>query len=131
MRSSSRRFRRRSSPSRPANREARKPSVLREPRGFGKSLPLPSCRSAPPTPTPHSSPILRTPPGHQGDIVLLFPVLTGKIDELGEEEIDQRRFARAVSSYQPLQPREAEHLVVRVVRLNQPVAVKEDALAPI
>jgi hypothetical protein len=25
---------------------------------------------------------------HQGDIVLLFPILTGEVDELGEEEVD-------------------------------------------
>src|SRR5829696_7088111 len=68
---------------------------------------------------------------HQGDIVLLFPILTGEVGELGKEEVDQRRFARAVSPYQALQPREAEHIAMRVVRLDQPVAVKEDALAPL
>src|SRR5215204_4993611 len=68
---------------------------------------------------------------HQGDIVLLFPILTGEVGELGKEEVDQRRFARAVSPYQALQPREAEHIAMRVVRLDQPDAVKEDALAPL
>src|ERR671914_313173 len=156
-------------PSGPANRAARKPGVLREPRGSGRR-PYWQAAEALPT-TSHSSPdtsqtsrsvvlsaryisrrpppirrVMFTSPGtvhqaplrffrslqvHQGDIVLLFPILTGEVGELGEEEVDQRRFVRVVRPYQALQPREAEHLVVRVVRLNQPVAVKQDALAPL
>jgi hypothetical protein len=69
-----------------------------------------------------SSLFSRSRQGHQSDVVLLLPVLTGEAGEFGEEEVDQGRPTRAVSPYQVLQPGEAEHLAVQVVGLYQTVA---------
>src|SRR3712207_3165774 len=75
------------------------------------------------------SQLLRSLQGHQRDVVLLLPVLAGEAGELGEEEADQRRAPRAVGPHQALQPREAEHLAPLIVRLDETVAVEQDALA--
>src|SRR5215210_1820616 len=74
------------------------------------------------------SQLLRSLESDQRDVVLLLPVLAGEAGELGEEEADQRRAARAVSPYQALQPGEAEHLTLRIVRLDEAVAVEQEVI---
>src|SRR5215217_5552225 len=100
------------------NRPSTKPAI---PRCYGKRQ-KPSNRL-------RGSRVCRSLQTHQGDVVLLLPSLSCEASELREEKLDQRSSpSNALSPYQALKPREAEHFMVRVVRLDQPVAVEEDPL---
>ena len=66
--------------------------------------------------------------GDQGDVVLLLPVRPGEPIELAQEELDELRAAGA-SVHEFRQPREAEHLALGIVGLDQAVAVQQHGVA--
>ncbi len=64
----------------------------------------------------------------QGDVVLLIPAPADEPVELVEQVVDQVA-ARPLDGHQLLEPGEAEHGAGRIVRLDEPVAIEQDALA--
>src|SRR5919198_5738576 len=78
-------------------------------------------------PLPHRArPALQ---GDQGDVVLLLPVRAGELRELLQQPVDQRLAASGGLADHGGDPREAEHLAVRAVRLGQAVGVEQDRVA--
>src|SRR5215207_6394364 len=77
-----------------------------------------------------SSQFLRSFQRHQGYVIFLLPALSGEGVELLHQQVHQRPlFLTVVLRDECLQTGEAEHLAFGVVRLNQSVAVEQDALA--
>src|SRR5918995_5206201 len=62
----------------------------------------------------------------QGNVIFLLPLISGELLQLGQQRIDQRRTAW-VCTNKPLHSWSTKHLTLRVVSLDQPVAVEEDA----
>src|SRR5215207_4134864 len=73
--------------------------------------------SSPPIPLKH----------HESDVVLLLPALPHELPQLGEALFDEALASAAVLD-DLLEPWRAEHLAGRVVRLDEAVAVEQDAV---
>src|SRR5215210_9012805 len=64
----------------------------------------------------------------QGNVVFLLPLFSGKALQLGQQRIDQRR-TTWVCIDKPLHSWNTKHLTARVVSLDQPIAIEEDAIS--
>src|SRR6185437_13164809 len=65
---------------------------------------------------------------YQRDVVFLLVIRSGEVAELGQAQVD-KGLPRGALADQLRDPREAEHLPVGRVRLGQPVAVQQGAVA--
>src|ERR687889_1148135 len=75
------------------------------------------------------SEFLRSPQGHQGNVVLLLPALPDERVKFLHQEVCQRSFLSSTLRDQPPQPRNAEHLAFGIMGLDEAVTVEEGGIA--